>query len=120
MMQKREFVLGMMIGSAMGAAVAILYAPQDGSDTRALIRHRTTEAKEKVASAAGNVKQTVGEKTGYVRATASQWVDKTKGAVTTKKEQVVAALDAARQAARENSSDELHQKVEGSIDGERK
>jgi gas vesicle protein len=115
MSQKREFVLGMLIGSAVGAAVALLYAPQGGSDTRDLIRQKGVEAKDKVTGVATNVKQTVGEKAGQARATAGQWVDRTRGAVETKKEQAVAAWDAAKQAARDKQS-ELQRKVEESTE----
>jgi gas vesicle protein len=98
MSQKKEFVLGMVIGSAVGAAVALLYAPQGGSDTRELIRHKGGEAKEKVAGMASNVKQTVTEKADHLRTSTHDLVDKSRGFVETKKSQITAAVDAGKQA----------------------
>jgi gas vesicle protein len=98
MTQKKEFVLGMLIGSAVGAAVALLYAPQGGSDTRELIRHKTDEAKEKVADVATNVKHTVAEKADHLKSTTHDLVDKGRGFVETKKTQIAAAVDAGKEA----------------------
>lgn len=98
MTQKKEFVLGMLIGSAVGAAVALLYAPQGGSDTRELIRHKADEAKEKVTGVATNVKQTVTEKADHLRATTHELVDKGRDFVETKKSQIAAAVDEGKKA----------------------
>jgi len=98
MSQKKEFVLGMLIGSAVGAAAALLYAPQGGSDTRELIRHKGDEARERVAGVASNVKQTVTEKADQIRHSTHDLVDKGKGFVETKKSQITAAVDAGKQA----------------------
>lgn len=96
--QKKEFVLGMLIGSAVGAAVALLYAPQGGTDTRELIRHKGVEAKEKVTGVATNVKQTVTEKADHLRSSTHDLVDKGKGFVEAKKSQLSAAVDAGKEA----------------------
>lgn len=98
LMQKKEFVLGMLIGSAVGAAVALLYAPQGGTDTREMIRHKADEAKEKVSGVATNVKQTVTEKADHLRSTTHELVDKGRGFVETKKSQIAAAVDEGKKA----------------------
>ena len=36
----RTFAAGLMIGSLIGAGVALLFAPQSGEDTRRLIRRK--------------------------------------------------------------------------------
>ena len=36
----RPFVVGFFIGGLLGAGLALLFAPQSGSDTRRLIRRR--------------------------------------------------------------------------------
>lgn len=113
--QKKEFVLGMLIGSAVGAAVALLYAPQGGSDTRELIRHKGVETKEKVAGVAGNVKQTVTEKADHVRASTHDLVDKGKGFVEAKKSQITAAMDAGKEAYT-RKKEELQSEVAESTD----
>lgn len=38
-----------LVGAAVGAAVAVLYAPQSGKDTRRLIAKKTEEGKEALA-----------------------------------------------------------------------
>jgi len=41
------FFAGMVIGGLVGAATALLLAPQSGEDTRSLIRDRSIELKDK-------------------------------------------------------------------------
>lgn len=41
------FFAGMVIGGLVGAATALMLAPQSGEDTRALIRDRSIELKDK-------------------------------------------------------------------------
>ncbi|HEY2806354.1 MAG TPA: YtxH domain-containing protein [Gemmatimonadales bacterium] len=36
----RPFAVGLLIGALLGAGVALLFAPQSGSDTRRLIKRR--------------------------------------------------------------------------------
>jgi len=115
MSQKKEFVLGMLIGSAVGAAVAILYAPQGGEDTRELIKHKGSEAKEKVTEVASTVKQTVTEKADQIRSTTHDLVDKSKGFVDTKKTQITAAVDAGKEAFA-RKKDELQSEVAETTD----
>jgi gas vesicle protein len=98
MSQKKEFVVGMLIGSGVGAAAALLYAPQGGADTRELIRHKSEETKERVSGLATNVKQTVVEKADHVRSSTHDLVDRGKGFVETKKSQIGAAVDAGKEA----------------------
>lgn len=98
MSQKKEFVVGMLIGSAVGAAAALLYAPQGGVDTRELIRHKGEETKERVSGLATNVKQTVVEKTDTLRSSTHDLVDRSKEFVETKKSQISAAVDAGKEA----------------------
>jgi len=40
------FLIGIVLGGLIGAAVALLYAPQSGEETRAAIRERSIELKE--------------------------------------------------------------------------
>jgi gas vesicle protein len=115
MAEKREFVLGMLIGSAVGAAVALLYAPQGGQETREIIRTRSGEARDKVTEAAGNLRSTVAHKTEDVRSAATGAVDKGKHLYETKKAQVVAAVDAGKQAYQQKKS-ELEAEVKEDLD----
>lgn len=42
-----DFVAGFVVGALVGTAVALLFAPQSGEDTRALIRDKGVEIQER-------------------------------------------------------------------------
>jgi len=134
MNEKRDFVVGMLVGSAIGAAVALLYAPQAGDETRDLIKLKAgeakdkagelaTTAKEKASTVADTISSTVSEKAntvrekastvresaagmvGQVKTTAQELVDRGRSLVETKKDQVVAAVDAGKQAYQEKRAE---------------
>ncbi|MBM3461839.1 MAG: YtxH domain-containing protein [Armatimonadetes bacterium] len=67
------FVFGLLVGSLVGAATAIILAPQSGAQTRELISAKANEAKVKAGSYAGELKEDLGE-----------WTEKTKKQVVTK------------------------------------
>jgi gas vesicle protein len=46
------FLSGFLIGGLIGAAAALLFAPQSGEETRAMIRDKSIEIKEKVEQTA--------------------------------------------------------------------
>lgn len=46
------FLSGFIVGGLVGAAVALLMAPQSGEETRVLIRDRSIELKDKAVEAA--------------------------------------------------------------------
>lgn len=54
------FFSGLMMGAVIGAAFALLYAPQPGSETRQLVKEKALEVKEKAAKAAGKIRESVG------------------------------------------------------------
>lgn len=47
-----------MIGAALGAAVALLYAPHEGKETRRILGEKAEEARDKVSHVAETVKET--------------------------------------------------------------
>ena len=51
------FLTGFVIGGLVGAAVALLVAPQSGEDTRTLIMDKSIELKDKVGESAEELKQ---------------------------------------------------------------
>ena len=55
-----------LLGAATGAAVALLYAPQDGESTRRLIADKSGEYRDKASDVASNVAQTAKDKWGQV------------------------------------------------------
>jgi gas vesicle protein len=47
-----SFLISLMVGSLIGAGVALLMAPQSGDKTRALIRDKSIELKDKALETA--------------------------------------------------------------------
>ena len=50
------FLTGFVIGGLVGAAVALLVAPQSGEDTRTMIMDKSIELKDKVGESAEELK----------------------------------------------------------------
>jgi gas vesicle protein len=48
--------IGMIAGVALGLAIGLLYAPQPGVETRAMLKQRATELKEKAGEITEEVK----------------------------------------------------------------
>jgi len=85
-----EKALFFMIGGLVGAAVALLLAPRSGEETRRLIATKTREGADYVA----NRTKDISEKAGGL-------VDKSKELLQHQRDQLAAALEAGKQAYRE-------------------
>lgn len=86
-------ILWFIAGLGVGAAVALLYAPQSGSETREAIRIKAEEGREMMR-----------ERTRKAREGASDWVDKGKDVINQQKEQIRSAYGAGKQAYKEATS----------------
>ena len=53
------FFSGLLMGAVLGAAIALLYAPQPGTETRRMVKEKALEVKEKAAKAASKIKESV-------------------------------------------------------------
>jgi len=53
------FISGVLVGAAVGTAIALLYAPQPGTETRRMVKEKALEVKEKAVKAAGKIKESV-------------------------------------------------------------
>ena len=82
-----------LVGGGIGAVIALLFAPRSGRETREIIAQRATEGRERVLSASRNV----GEKV-------STYIDKGKEVVSTQREQIAAAIEAGKQAYRDEKA----------------
>ncbi len=82
-----------VIGGGVGAIIALLFAPRSGKETRELIAQKASEGKEYLSSTA----RTVQEK-------ASEVLDQTKETLSQKKSQISAAIEAGKQAYRDEKS----------------
>jgi len=78
------------LGLGIGVAVGILFAPKSGEETRGLIRDKAGEGKDFLK-----------RRSGELRETAADALERGKSAVTRQKDQFSAAVAAGRQAYRE-------------------
>ena len=85
-----EKVLFFMLGAVMGAAAALLLAPRTGEETRRILASKAREGKDFMATRS----RTVADKT-------SSYVDRGKEILQQQREQLSAALEAGKQAYRE-------------------
>jgi gas vesicle protein len=65
------FLSGLLVGAAVGAVLALAFAPRSGEETRRLVRRRTgklaKEAGERVRSARDDVREALREKKDALR-----------------------------------------------------
>ena len=89
--------LAFVLGGLTGAALALLYAPRSGQETRDLLAEKVREgevrAREAKERAVTKGREVVDDAAGYL--------DRQKQALDTRKERFVAAVDAGRQAYKE-------------------
>jgi len=86
-------VLWFLAGLGIGAAVAILYAPHSGEETRQILMSKAEEGREFVRKHARDAREQ-----------AEQWASRGKDVINTQKEQIRSAVEAGRQAYREKTS----------------
>lgn len=79
MADSKDFFIGVLVGSAIGAAAALLYAPQAGTDTRLLLKEKAGEAKERGTELAQQAK---GKATDLVHTAQARVTDATSTART--------------------------------------
>lgn len=53
------FFTGLIMGALIGVVVGFLYAPQEGGETRRMVREKADIVKERAAKAAGRVRDVV-------------------------------------------------------------
>jgi gas vesicle protein len=78
------------LGLGVGVAVGILFAPQSGEDTRALLRDKAGEGTDYLKKRSGALRESAGE-----------MVERGKTTLGRQKDQLAAAVEAGKQAYRE-------------------
>jgi gas vesicle protein len=91
----------LLLGLALGAGVALLFAPQSGEETRRGLARSAKRAQQAAQDFVEDVSGTVADKFNDVRATVEERIDATFEAVDAKKRQVSNAFEAGRAAARQ-------------------
>jgi gas vesicle protein len=62
-----SFAIGFLIGAVVGVAVGFLYAPKAGKETRALLKQKAEEVKEKAGEVTSRVTESAREAGKKVR-----------------------------------------------------
>ncbi len=95
----------LLIGLAIGAGVALLFAPRSGAETRGAIKRRAQKAGDTVRGVAEDVTGQVVDTYETARARVEEQIDAARTAIVNKKRQVSRAMEAGREAAEEARGD---------------
>ena len=104
------FFIGGLVGGLVGAAAAILMAPQAGEETRAILRDKSIELKERANDATLDARRRAEEATADARERASQMRESAKLTLDEKMAQVKDAIDTGKAAA-DKKKDEMMQSL---------
>jgi gas vesicle protein len=66
MKDMKEKVMWLVIGAAVGAGIALLYAPKTGRETRRLIRRKAEDARDTLVETGENIRDTLAETGGTI------------------------------------------------------
>jgi gas vesicle protein len=94
-----------LMGLAVGAGLALLFAPQSGAETRQSIRRNARKMRHAAEDAVGDVTQKVGDTFETAKQRVEERIEEARGAIETKREQVARAVQAGRDAAQQARSD---------------
>ncbi|MBI2264754.1 MAG: YtxH domain-containing protein [Armatimonadetes bacterium] len=101
-----NFLLGLFVGSLVGAAIAILITPQSGEETREMLKTKSQDLKEKVTDLAGQVRDKATELASDLREGAEDLYDKSKQKVVETKEQILTAVAQSRKPSSNKGSEQ--------------
>jgi gas vesicle protein len=95
-----DFLAGFLVGALVGAAAALLFAPQSGEETRTIIRERGIELKERADDLSLEAKRRADELQAQAKAKADELqarvqdaVEEGKMAAGSRKEELLASLE---------------------------
>ena len=109
--EKGESGIGpLLLGIALGAGAALLFAPQSGEETRRGIARSARRAQDAAQDFVDDVSGTVSDKFREVRASVEERIEATLEAVDDRKRRVTNAFHAGKAAARESRA-ELEQRI---------
>ena len=95
----------LLLGVAIGAGVALLFAPRSGEETRTDIRRRARKAGDAARNVAEGVSDSVADTFETARSRVERQIESARSAIDLKKRQVTRAMDAGRAAAHEARGD---------------
>ena len=109
--EKSEPGIGTFLaGIAIGAGIALLFAPRSGEETRRDIERRARKIGDQARDLVSDVTESVSEKVQEAKAGVESRIDSARNAVELKRRQVTNAVDAGRAAAQQ-ARVELEQRI---------
>ncbi len=99
-----------LLGVAIGAAAALLLAPQSGEATRRDLRRGARRARRAAETMAGDLSTKVSDTFDQARGRVEQGIDTARQAIDLKKRQVTRAMEAGRAAAQQ-AREELERRI---------
>jgi gas vesicle protein len=94
-----------LLGLAVGAGLALLFAPQSGLETRRSLSRNARKVRRAAEDAVGEVTEKVGETFETARQRVEEKIDEARTSIEVKKEQVQRAMQAGREAAQQARAD---------------
>ena len=101
-----------LLGTALGAGLALIFAPQSGAETRQSIKRSARKAGDATKRAGEKVTDALGQAKADLKADIEVRIDSAKSSIDLKKTQVSRAVDAGREAARAAREELEHRMAE--------
>jgi gas vesicle protein len=99
-----------ILGLAVGAGLALLFAPRSGAETRRDLQRRAREVGDQAQDLVSDLTESVGNTIKSAKDTVEDRIDSTRDAIELKRRQVSNAVDAGRAAAQQ-ARVELEQRI---------
>ena len=108
--QKPAGIGSFILGLAVGAGLALLFAPRSGAETRRDLQRRAREVGDQAQDIVSELTESVGNTLGQAKDAVESRIDATRDALELKRRQVSNAVDAGRAAAQQ-ARVELEQRI---------
>jgi gas vesicle protein len=108
--QKQPGIGSFLLGLAVGAGVALLFAPRSGEETRRELQRRAREVGDQAQDLVSELTESVGNTLQQAKGKVEHRIDAARDAVDLKRRQVTNAVDAGRAAAQQARA-ELEQRI---------
>lgn len=112
------FISGFVIGGLVGAAVALLLAPQSGEETRTIIREKGIELKDQVEQTAAETRAKAEQLAQDARDRAQDLQKRGQVILEEQKTRIEKAVDSGKRATRSKKKDEGKDKKKGEAPAE--
>lgn len=109
------FLMGVVAGAAIGAGVALLFAPQSGRETRHDLAESGAAVKDRVSTGYATLTDRAGATVEDARETVEDWISHTRDTLDETRRRLDAAVEAGREAY-EDKKQELDAQVDAALD----